>query len=180
MSAPRAANDPGAAEPGFAGLALRLSVEDAGWDAAGLGDLETLVWRAVAAAAAGAGLPATVGTELGVTLADDAAVQALNAEWRGKDKPTNVLSFPIEDLMPGEGPGPMLGDLILARETVFREAALENKSPADHFCHLVVHGMLHCLGYDHEDEDEAEAMEALEVRILADLGIADPYAAIEV
>ena len=106
-------------------------------------------------------------------LADDAFVQHLNKTWRGKDQPTNVLSFPAGENTAGID---HLGDIVLALETITREAREQDKKPADHLTHLVVHGMLHLLGYDHEDDDEAEEMEALERRILAGLGIADPYA----
>ncbi|WP_207456009.1 rRNA maturation RNase YbeY [Azospirillum sp. SYSU D00513] len=118
--------------------------------------------------------------ELSVVLADDALVQRLNREYRGKDKPTNVLSFALteaEDPDAGEGAPMMLGDVILARETVLREAAEQDKAPSDHMTHLVIHGVLHLLGYDHEEDAEAEEMEGLETRLLETLGIADPYAA---
>lgn len=167
------------------GLSILLAIEDERWLAPslapGLGfdsepDASTFVARAVRAALAGAGLDPNASTELSVTLADDETVRGVNAEWRGKDKPTNILSFPMADLAPGESPGPMLGDLLVALETVLREAETENKRPADHLCHLLVHGTLHCLGFDHETEDEAEAMEALEISVLAGLGLPDPYA----
>jgi probable rRNA maturation factor len=106
---------------------------------------------------------------LTVALADDRRVRALNTRDRGKDKPTNVLSYP-------SGERAFLGDVLLARQTVWREARAQHKTPADHVTHLVVHGTLHLLGYDHETgAAEAERMEALERRILARLGIADPY-----
>ena len=120
--------------------------------------------------------------ELGITLADDATVHALNRDHRGQDNPTNVLSFPLAipsalgDFEP-EAPGAplLLGDVILAYETVAREAAGQGKSLADHAVHLVVHGVLHLLGHDHESDGEADAMERLETAILCKLGIADPY-----
>lgn len=136
--------------------------------------------RAVAAvlrspAAAGTALPPV---EVGVLLADDARVRGLNRDWRGKDKATNVLSFPARepgDPWPAEGPA-HLGDIAVALETVLREAGEEGKDPADHLAHLVVHGTLHLLGHDHEAGDaEAEVMEALETGVLAGLGVADPY-----
>ena len=106
---------------------------------------------------------------LTIVLADDRRVRALNARDRRKDKPTNVLSYP-------SGERAFLGDVVLARQTVWREAKSQGKTPADHVAHLVVHGALHLLGYDHEtSEADAERMEALERRILAKLGIADPY-----
>lgn len=111
--------------------------------------------------------------ELSIVLTDDAEQQELNRDWRGKDSPTNVLSFPqIEPFGPVIG---ILGDIILARETLDREAIELGKPFEEHFTHLVVHGFLHILGYDHIEDDEALVMEGLETRILATLGIPDPY-----
>lgn len=111
--------------------------------------------------------------ELSIVLMDDSDQQELNKQWRGFDKPTNVLSFPqIEPFAPVVG---ILGDITLARETLEREAAELGKSFTDHYTHLVVHGFLHILGYDHIDENEALVMERLETQILATLGIDDPY-----
>ncbi|GLK81611.1 rRNA maturation RNase YbeY [Methylopila turkensis] len=142
---------------------------------AALPDAEATVARAVAAAFDEAGLEARADAELAVTLADDARVRALNAEWREKDKPTNVLTFPAFE--PDEmADAPMLGDVVLAFETVAAEARDEGKPLADHVSHLVVHGVLHLFGYDHIEDEEAEEMEALETRALARLGVADPYA----
>ena len=109
------------------------------------------------------------GSELSILFTDDAAVQKLNAAWRGKDRRTNVLSFP-------QASGPLLGDVILAAGTVRDEAALARKPLEDHMAHLIVHGFLHLVGYDHEADAEAEAMEAVERQALARMGIADPYA----
>ena len=114
--------------------------------------------------------------ELSLVFTDDAAIRTINAEWRGLDKATNVLSFPAYPIEPGDAPGPMLGDIVIARETVEREASELGKSVDDHLTHLLVHGFLHLFGYDHLDEDEAEEMEGLETRILARLGLSDPYA----
>jgi probable rRNA maturation factor len=100
--------------------------------------------------------------------------QALNRDYRGKDYPTNVLSFPAE--LPPALNLPLLGDLAICAPVVAREAAEQGKRPRDHWAHLTIHGTLHLLGYDHLEDAEAEAMEALETRILAGLGIADPYA----
>ena len=120
-----------------------------------------------------------------VVLTSDDRVRELNRVWRGLDKPTNVLSFPAHDLTPGEPLEPVdsqpsdqpieLGDVVLAREMLMSEAAAETKTPADHLAHLVVHGALHLLGYDHENDRDAERMEKLEVALLDGLGVADPY-----
>lgn len=127
---------------------------------------------AVDAALARAGVDGPV--EVSVLLTDDAEQRNLNRDHRGKDSATNVLSFPV-GFVPPQGPRP-LGDISLALETVMREAGEQDKSVADHVSHLLVHGTLHLLGYDHLDDVEAEEMEALEREILAGLGIADPYA----
>jgi probable rRNA maturation factor len=111
-----------------------------------------------------------------IALSSDEHVRALNRTYRGKDKPTNVLSFPAAQPIDDDGPI-QLGDIILAVETVEREADEQGVAPRDHLSHLVVHGLLHLLGFDHETVAEAEEMEGLETAILARLGIADPYAA---
>jgi probable rRNA maturation factor len=112
--------------------------------------------------------------ELSIVLADNATVQELNARWRGKDAPTNVLAF-ASDEKPVAGQPVLLGDVVLAYETVAAEAKQQGKALADHFRHLVIHGVLHLLGYDHIVATQARRMETLEKRILASLGIADPY-----
>ena len=110
---------------------------------------------------------------VGVILTDDVEQRRLNRDYRGKDAPTNVLAFPIGDAAPG---GPvMLGDVVLAFETVTREADEQKKPLADHLQHLVVHGVLHLLGFDHETDAEAEVMEKRKREILAGLGVPDPY-----
>lgn len=135
----------------------------------------SLARQAIAAAEAESGLALRRGVEMCVHLVADADIQALNAEFRKKDAATNVLSFPAVD--PARLPtSPLLGDVFVAFETLAREAEEEEKPLADHYRHLVIHGFLHLLGYDHVDPAEAEAMEALEVRALARLGVADPYA----
>jgi probable rRNA maturation factor len=116
--------------------------------------------------------------ELSLVLADDTAVAALNRRWRGRTGPTNVLSFSSDDAMASPGPR-ILGDVVLAYGTVAREAKVQQKTLADHLRHLVVHGVLHLLGYDHEAAGPARRMETLETRILAGLGVADPYRAAE-
>jgi probable rRNA maturation factor len=112
-----------------------------------------------------------------ITLADDDTQQALNRNWRGKDAPTNVLAFSAADpASPAPAGAPLLlGDVVLAFETVRREAAEQQKPLADHLRHLVVHGVLHLLGYDHAEPAAAEAMEAREIAILAELGVPNPY-----
>jgi probable rRNA maturation factor len=113
--------------------------------------------------------------EISLLLADDAAIRKLNAQWRGKDQPTNVLSFPAPGAVEAR---PALGDIAIAYETCAREAEAEHKSFRAHVTHLIVHGFLHLIGFDHEEEAQAAEMEALEREILAALGIRDPYAAL--
>jgi probable rRNA maturation factor len=119
------------------------------------------------------------GALLTVMLADDARLRTLNADWRGKDKATNVLSFPASAPRGPAGGPRFLGDIALGFETVAREAEEQEKPLRHHAMHLVVHGVLHLLGYDHMKPGEAEAMEAMEVNVLAGLGIPDPYAGSE-
>ncbi|WP_236823675.1 rRNA maturation RNase YbeY [Blastochloris viridis] len=129
-----------------------------------------------AAEAAFAAVPdAPTPAEVSIALVDDAAIRQLNRDFRGKDQPTNVLSFPAPPFgVPGAPV--LLGDIAVAFETSAAEAAAEAKSISDHLSHLVVHGVLHLLGFDHLDTEDAEHMEAAERDILAALGIADPYA----
>ena len=135
--------------------------------------MEGLAETAVLAALAQSKARVTGVAELSIVLTDDAEQQDLNKQWRGIDKPTNVLSFPqIEPFGPVSG---ILGDIVLARETLEREAVDLDKPFTDHFTHLVVHGFLHILGYDHVDDGDALAMETLETQILASLDIPDPY-----
>jgi probable rRNA maturation factor len=134
--------------------------------------------EAILAAAAACGVTLQDGAEAALHLCDDAHIRTLNKTWRGLDKPTNVLSFPA--VQPQElAEALLLGDVVVAHETVAREAAVEGKSFADHFRHLVTHGFLHLVGFDHETEADARAMEAVERRALARLGVADPYADLE-
>lgn len=161
-------------QPDYGGLTIALAVEDERWAEVLPADLESFCHDSFAAAARELSLPGNLETEISVTFADDATVRVANAEWRGKDKPTNILSFPMP-APPGQAAGPLLGDLLLAFETVQREAAAEGKSLPDHLRHLLVHGFLHLLGQDHVEAEEADRMEALEIRILASFGIADPY-----
>lgn len=153
---------------------IDLLVEGGDW--APEAELETMVHEAVGAAMAETGAVAEKGTELSVVFSDDEHVRELNAQWRGKDKPTNVLSFPAFPPKRGAALPPLLGDIVLASQTVIREAALEGKEIRHHITHLLIHGFLHLLGYDHETGEEAEEMEAVERRALARLAIPDPYA----
>lgn len=163
-------------------ITVELSREDP-WPAA---DWDTLATRAVRTAVARspygplADTPAAV--EVSVRLASDKEVRQLNAQYRQKDRPTNVLSFPmvqrdlLETVSQNSDDGELLlGDIVLAHGVCAAEAAERGIAVEDHATHLIVHGTLHLLGYDHEDDDEAEGMEAIEVAALSDLGIADPY-----
>lgn len=133
----------------------------------------------VAARAAYAQRRHRLAAEVSVLLAGDAFVRSLNRDYRGQDKATNVLAFAAQE---GNGPGPqpgatvMLGDVVVAYGTAAREAAREGKSLGDHLSHLVVHGLLHLMGHDHDTNRKARAMERLETKVLAEIGIADPYA----
>jgi probable rRNA maturation factor len=142
-------------------------------------DADAVIQRAVAIAAEMADAD-TADAELAVMLTDDAGIRTLNSNWRGIDKPTNVLSFPAlppPTPLAGTDDIPrMLGDIAIAYETARREADDEQKPFDHHLSHLTVHGFLHLVGYDHETDDQAEAMESLETEILAQLGIPDPYA----
>ncbi|WP_295171666.1 rRNA maturation RNase YbeY [uncultured Brevundimonas sp.] len=144
---------------------IEIEVEAEAWTGA-LRDAEAVVDRAAQAA-----LGAMQG-DIVVLLTDDAAVRELNGRFRDKDRPTNVLSFPAP-----ENAFPHLGDIVLAYGVCATEAEAQGKTLADHLSHLVVHGVLHLLGRDHEDDAEAEEMEAEEREILAQIGVADPYLA---
>ncbi|WP_295190852.1 rRNA maturation RNase YbeY [uncultured Brevundimonas sp.] len=144
---------------------IEIEVEAEAWTGA-LPDAEAVVERAALAA-----LDAVQG-DIVVLLTDDAAVRELNGRFRDKDRPTNVLSFPAP-----ENAFPHLGDIVLAYGVCATEAEAQGKTLADHLSHLVVHGVLHLLGRDHEDDAEAEEMEAEEREILAQIGVADPYLA---
>jgi len=164
-------------------MILDVAIEaDEDWDSST--DWEALARRAAESAIAQSAFPDLARSgrtvELSVRLADDEEVRALNAQWRGKDKPTNVLSFPLTEpyeleQAEDEGPELLLGDIILARGVCEREAAEKHVTVEQHAAHLLVHGTLHLLGYDHRDEAEAADMESREVRALAGIGISDPY-----
>ena len=165
-------------------MMLDVAVQaDEEWDSSN--DWERLVRRATESAIAHSAFPDLARSvrpvELSVRLTSDEEVRALNAHWRGKDKPTNVLSFPLAEQYEleesdEEGPGVLLGDIILARGVCEREAAEMHVSFEEHAAHLIVHGTLHLLGYDHEDDSGARDMESREARALGELGIANPYA----
>ena len=138
-------------------------------------DAETIVRDAIAAAASLCDAVPFDG-EVAVVLADDSLARDLNKQWRRIDRPTNVLSFPAMPAPSVEEAPTALGDIVIAYETVEREAMLEGKTLGAHLAHLTVHGFLHLVGYDHRTDDEAADMEALETRILAELGLPDPYA----
>ena len=146
-----------------------------------LPDVEDRCHQAAAAAFEGAGTEFAGGVEVSIALADDQQVQKLNRDYRAIDKPTNVLSFASLDDTGGQPPQPeeagpvLLGDIILSFGVARSEAEAEHKSLGDHVSHLVVHGMLHLLGQDHQDDAEAEEMERLERQVLGQLGISDPY-----
>ena len=152
-------------------VTIEVVIESDRWDA------EPLAARTIRAAidTAAREISAPSG-EIAVMLVDDEAMRGLNRQWRGQDKPTNVLSFPAAPI-PGTPGAAHLGDIAVAFETTAREAAAEEKTLAQHLAHLTVHGYLHLLGYDHENVKDAEAMERTETAILARLGIPDPYAA---
>lgn len=163
-------------------LTVDLTVDDDRWLNA-LPDAVALA-RQVALAVLGNAV-GKYSLNISVVLSDDARVRDLNLAWRGIDKATNVLSFPTRDLVPGRAPAPEpgqptdqpveLGDVIVARETVLREAVAQGKTPRDHLAHLIVHGILHLMGYDHVEAVTATRMETLETTLLAGFGITDPY-----
>ena len=162
-------------------MMLEIAIEaDAEWDSST--DWEALTRAAATSAVAESRFPQLVHgprpAELSVRLTSDDQVQALNSQWRGKDRPTNVLSFPMAepaDLEAADGPEFLLGDVVLALGVCRAEAAEKALPLESHATHLLVHGTLHLLGHDHDADAEADAMEALEVRVLAGLGVADPY-----
>jgi probable rRNA maturation factor len=154
-------------------LLIDIATKAPAWDKAPF-DATAVARRATRMAWGSAGNTARE-SEVSIVLGDDGFVQDLNRTYRGQDRPTNVLSFPAD----GEnGPGDaacLLGDIVLAYETIAREAGEQEKSLPDHLSHLCVHGLLHLLGHDHQTQADARKMEALEISILAELGIADPF-----
>jgi probable rRNA maturation factor len=151
---------------------VTVAVEDEGWHS--IPALEELVDHAVAVAATMAGVD-DPSKETAILLTSDTAIAELNSTWRGKEGPTNVLSFPAEDFPTPPGHSKPLGDIALAYGTVAGEAAAMGKSLPDHVTHLIVHGFLHLVGFDHGNDADAQEMEELERLVLKDLGIGDPY-----
>lgn len=151
---------------------IDVVIDDPRW-AEALPDAVDLAEAAIAAAYAAVDLTESV--SLCVLLTDDAAVQVLNRDHRGKDAPTNVLSFPMDSGAPIPGAPRVLGDVALAYETMAREAQDAHRSLRNHFQHLIVHGSLHLIGYTHEADDAAERMESLETAVLASLNVPNPY-----
>jgi probable rRNA maturation factor len=150
-------------------ITVDVEVVDPAWLAAG--EVDGLAQDVVAATLTEVGRRVHPDAEISVRLCDDDEIRALNLAWRNKDKATNVLSFPS----PAGNRGPLLGDIVVAFEYVSEEAREAGRSLRDHLSHMLVHGLLHLLGFDHESEDQAEEMEDFERRILARLGIEDPY-----
>jgi probable rRNA maturation factor len=156
-------------------IGVEIEAEDRRWDA--ITDRDLLLQRAADAAMAVLTDAPVQDVAVTVLLADDAAVRELNRAWRGQDKATNVLSFPSPAVAGPPGGARSIGDVALAYETVAREAEQEGKALAHHAAHLLVHGVLHLLGHDHEGDEDADEMERIEVLALARLGIPDPYRA---
>ncbi len=155
------------------GLAIDIAVEHEAWHA--LGDLDALAARVAAVTLAASGTSVPEGTEWSIVLADDAFVRDLNARWRGKNRSTNVLSFSTDAAARGHA----LGDVVVAWETSAGEADERGWPMEDYLSHLLAHGLCHLLGHDHETDAEADAMERLEARALAALGIASPFEAVQ-
>ena len=151
------------------GPAIDILIQSPLWERAP----EAERWIHTAIASVAARLSTSDG-EVAIVLTDDSAIRALNRDWRGIDKPTNVLSFPAPQLAGSGGPH-ILGDIVIAYETLDRECTVDGKTFCHHLTHLAIHGFLHLLGYDHETEADAETMESLETEILAGLNIPDPY-----
>lgn len=154
-------------------IAVDVTVEAGDWPSGP--ELTHLIEVALAVALAAIEAEVAEPAEVSLVFTDDVHIRDLNRDYRGVDAPTNVLSFPAEAQTPGRF-GPLIGDIVLARETVAEEAAAGGLTVADHLTHLIVHGFLHLFGYDHEVDEDAAVMERLETAILARLGVADPYA----
>jgi probable rRNA maturation factor len=173
---PRHARPPARSRRARVAPAIDILVESPLWKSQP--GVKAVLERAIGAAAA---MAATSGGELAIVLTDDSAIRALNRDWRGKDQPTNVLSFPANAPARSgradarEARPRLLGDIVIAYETMAREALAEHRPFRHHLAHLAVHGFLHLLGHDHAADAEAEAMEALEIAVLARLDVPNPY-----
>lgn len=166
----------------FPGLELDIDIVDPLLGEIDL--MEPLLTSIVSAVLSQQGVAKNMVAEVFIRIVGNSDSKALNAEFRGKNYPTNVLSFPVfepDDIAPAfvasaaGGPPTLLGDMVIAAPIVAEEAKAQGKTTMDHFCHLVTHGLLHLMGYDHIENDEAEKMEAIEIMILAELGISNPY-----
>ncbi|MGO9673347.1 MAG: rRNA maturation RNase YbeY [Methylocella sp.] len=151
---------------------IDIAIEAEAWDA--FADPALLAKAVIGQTISQSGIRIADGAEISIVLCDDAFIAELNRKWRGLDKATNVLSFPSGGPVAST---PVLGDIVIAYETTSREAAEAEKPLRDHVAHLLAHGFLHLIGYDHVADADAETMEAMERAVLARLGIADPYAA---
>jgi len=158
---------------------IEINIEDSNWQSE-LSNAEEVINKACTSALKAAGISVYADNiEISILLTNDQFIQKLNKDYRSKNKPTNVLSFPLEELSAGNyhdvDKQIALGDIIFAFETIKNEASAEEKPIESHLTHLAIHGTLHLLGYDHEEDADAEIMEALEIKILASLGISNPY-----
>lgn len=153
--------------------AIEINISCDGWPTENV--LTKMSQSAVSAAISIAGLKFPADAVLSMLFSDDAELGALNARFRNIDEPTNVLSFPGSDILPGEKAALIVGDLAFALPTIEKEALLENKKFDHHLCHLIIHGFLHLFGYDHISDEDAMIMESIETSALALLGIKDPY-----
>ncbi|KEG21142.1 rRNA maturation RNase YbeY [Bartonella bacilliformis] len=153
-------------------ISIKITIENAEWG--NEKTLYTITEKALIATIDRLSLT-QVTSELSLLFTNNVRMAQINTQWRNKNKSTNVLSFPAFSLKAGQNPGPMLGDIVLARETIVREAEEEGKSFHDHLTHMIVHGVLHLLGYDHETDNEAYQMEELEKEILQKIAIKNPY-----
>ncbi len=154
-------------------LTIDFSIQSGSWPTQA--ELTGLLDKALSTASNLCPFDMPAGAEVSVVFCDDENIQVLNKSFRDEDKPTNVLSFASNDGVEMTSWSPLLGDIILAQETIEREAEAQNKTFTDHITHLLVHGFLHLVGYDHMNDEDAENMEDLERKVLAALGIADPY-----
>lgn len=155
-------------------MLIDITTEFSGWS--NVPDLDALINTAALAAVYEQGEEFKTHAELSILLTSDAAIHKLNAQYRGRDKPTNVISFSGENIARAKNQSFLLGDVVLSYQTISAEAQAQSKRLNDHICHLIVHGILHLLGHDHENEEMAHEMEQKEIKILKGMGIENPYA----